>query len=158
MIICTAQLRHIPGILDLLRQVGQVHHLGRPDLFRAGAQKYGEAELLRLLEDRDRPIFVAEEDGSVLGYGFCILQRVSGDPVLEDRVTLYIDDLCVDENCRGRHIGTALYNHIARYAAGQGCGSITLNVWAFNESAMKFYEALGMKPQKIGMEMPLEEH
>jgi len=29
---------------------------------------------------------------------------------------------------------------------------VTLNVWCCNESAMKFYESLGMKPQKIGME------
>jgi ribosomal protein S18 acetylase RimI-like enzyme len=156
--ICAAEEKHIPGIIELLKQVGQVHHLGRPDLFRAGAQKYNEADLRNLLQDESRPIFIAEEDGKVRGYGFCILKVTKNDPVLVDNTTLYIDDLCVDETCRGKHIGKAVYAHIVGYAKSIGCDSVTLNVWAFNERAMGFYESLGMKPQKIGMEMRLEEN
>jgi len=157
MIICRAEEKHISGMIALLKQVEQVHHLGRPDLFRAGAQKYNETDLQELLQDEDRPIFIAQEDEKVLGYGFCILKVTKEDPVLADNTTLYIDDLCVDENCRGKHIGKAIYAHILEYAKTLRCDSVTLNVWAFNESAKKFYEALGMKPQKIGMEMLLEE-
>ena len=155
--ICKANDDHIPGMIALLRQVGQLHHLGRPDLFRAGAQKYNEADLKKLLQDESRPIFIAEENGKVLGYGFCILKITKNDPVLADNTTLYIDDLCVDENCRGRHIGKALYARILEYAHSLDCDSITLNVWAFNENAKRFYDSLGLKPQKIGMEMLLEE-
>ena len=157
MIICKAEEKHIPGMIELLKQVGQVHHLGRPDLFRAGAQKYNKEDLQKLLQDESRPIFIAEDDGKVLGYGFCILKITKNDPVLADYTTLYIDDLCVDENCRGRHIGKAVYAHIVDYAKALGYDSVTLNVWAFNENAKRFYESLGMKPQKIGMEMILEE-
>lgn len=158
MTIFRAEERHIPGMIELLKQVGQVHHLGRPDLFRAGAQKYNERDLQKLLQDESRPIFIAEADGKVLGYGFCILKVIKNDPVLADNTTLYIDDLCVDEHCRGKHIGKEIYHHIVNYAKTIGCDSITLNVWAFNESAKRFYESLGMKPQKIGMEMLLEEN
>ncbi len=158
MIICKAEEKHIPGMIELLKQVGQVHHLGRPDLFRAGAQKYNEEDLQKLLWDESRPIFIAEDDGKVLGYGFCILKITKNDPVLADHTTLYIDDLCVDESCRGRHIGKAVYAHIVDYAKALGYDSVTLNVWSFNENAKRFYESLGMKPQKIGMEMLLEEH
>ncbi len=158
MIICKAEEKYIPGMIELLKQVGQVHHLGRPDLFRAGAQKYNEEDLQKLLWDESRPIFIAEDDGKVLGYGFCILKITKNDPVLADHTTLYIDDLCVDESCRGRHIGKAVYAHIVDYAKALGYDSVTLNVWSFNENAKRFYESLGMKPQKIGMEMLLEEH
>jgi len=158
MLICKAEERHIPGMIELLKQVGQVHHLGRPDLFRAGAQKYNEEDLQMLLQVENRPIFIAEEGRKVLGYGFCILKVTRNDPVLADNTTLYIDDLCVDENCRGRHIGKAVYAHIVSYAKSIGCDSVTLNVWAFNESAKRFYKSLGLKPQKIGMEMRLEEN
>ena len=158
MTVCKAEGKHIPGMIELLKQVGQVHHLGRPDLFRSGAQKYNEMDLENLLQDESRPIFIAEEDGKVLGYGFCILKVTKYDPVLADNTTLYIDDLCVDENCRGKHIGRDIYHYIVGYARELGCDSITLNVWAFNESAKGFYESLGMKPQKIGMEMRLEEN
>lgn len=152
-----AQTQDIPGMITLLRQVGQVHHEGRPDLFRAGAQKYNAADLAALLTDPSRPIFVAVEEDRVLGYGFCVLETTENHPVLCDRKSLYIDDLCVDEGCRGQHIGARLYRHICGYAKSLSCHSVTLNVWACNESALKFYEAMGLKPQKIGMETILEE-
>lgn len=155
--ICRAETRHIPAMIDLLKQVGQVHHQGRPDLFRAGAQKYDEAALSALLKDETRPVFIAEEEHRVLGYCFCILQTISGDPVLADRKTVYIDDLCVDEASRGKHVGKVLYQHVLSFARALGFDSVTLNVWAFNESALGFYKAMGMKPQKIGMEAILEE-
>lgn len=152
-----AAAQDVPGILSLLKQVGRVHHLGRPDIFRENAQKYGASQVLAMLNSPVTPIFVAAEEGRVLGYGFCIIKTTAQDPVLTDGVSLYIDDLCVDEGCRGQHIGTALYEAICAYARQRKCRSVTLNVWCCNQPAMKFYESLGMKPQKIGMETILED-
>ena len=145
----------IPGMIELLKQVGEVHHKIRPDLFRAGAQKYSESDLLVLLQDPEHPIFVGVEDGKLLGYCFCILEEVKDNSVLCDVKNLYIDDLCVDENIRGKHVGSKLYDHVCGYAKSIGCRSVTLNVWCGNDSAMKFYESRGMKPRKIYMETPL---
>jgi len=147
-----AKQQDVPGIIALLRQVGRVHHEGRPDLFRSDAQKYSPSQILSLLNDSNTPIFVAVNEDQVLGYGFCIMEYVKDHSVLCDRTTLYIDDLCVLETCRGQHIGTKIYNEILRYAKSRGCYNVTLNVWSCNESAMKFYESLGLKPQKVGME------
>ena len=102
----------IPGMIELLKQVGEVHHKIRPDLFRDGAQKYSEADLAQLLQDESRPIFVGIEDGKMLGYCFCILEEVKDNPVLCNVRSLYIDDLCVDENIRGKHVGSKLYDHV----------------------------------------------
>lgn len=143
------------GILELLRQVGRVHHLGRPDIFRSTAQKYSASQVLAMMNDSSTPIFVAEEDGKVLGYGFCMHKVYEKDPVICDHTTLYIDDLCVHQDCRGRHIGRAIYEEILRYARMRKCYNVTLNVWSCNPGAMKFYESLGLKPQKVGMETVL---
>ena len=151
-----AEEKDIPAMIDLLKQVGRVHHEIRPDIFRAGAQKYDEAALAELLKDPVRPIFVAEEE-AVLGYCFCILEETGNHPVLEDERTLYIDDLCVDENCRRRHVGKLLYEHACRFAREQKCNTVTLNVWCGNDSAMAFYDKMGMKPRKIYMETRLED-
>ena len=145
----------IPGMIHLLQQVGQVHHDIRPDLFRCGAQKYSPSDLEQLLKDEKRPIFVGVEDGCMLGYCFCILEEVKDNPVLRDVKSLYIDDLCVDENIRGKHVGSRLYDHVCAYAKSIGCSSVTLNVWCGNDSAMRFYESRGMKPRKIYMETTL---
>ena len=116
-----AREQDIPAMISLLKQVGEVHHRIRPDIFRTGAQKYDEAALTSLLQDATRPIFIAAEGENVLGYCFCILRETRNDPVLEDERTLYIDDLCVDEQCRGQHVGKALYDHACAYARQQGC-------------------------------------
>ena len=143
----------IEGIDKLLYQVNMVHHNGRPDLFKAGGRKYTDEQLLALLADDTRPVFAAvDEEGHVLGYAFCILQQHPDDNILTDIKTLYIDDLCVDENIRGQHIGRRLYEYVKRYAKETGCYNLTLNVWACNESARKFYERCGLVPQKYGME------
>ena len=147
-----ASANDVPGILSLLRQVGSVHHQGRPDLFQANAQKYGASQVLAMLDSTTTPIFVAVEDDRVLGYGFCMIKQYHNDPVIADHTTLYIDDLCVDESCRGQHIGTALYDTICCYAKMRKCYNVTLNVWSCNDAAMGFYARQGLKPQKIGME------
>ncbi|MGN0697054.1 MAG: GNAT family N-acetyltransferase [Oscillospiraceae bacterium] len=145
--------KDIDGINRLLRQVLEVHHEGRPDLFRTGAKKYNDHELAYILANDDTPVFVAaDEADNVLGYAFCVFIQHSDDNILTDIKTLYIDDLCVDENIRGQHIGKSLYEYVLDFAKKSGCYNVTLNVWYCNENARKFYEKCGLVPQKIGME------
>ena len=152
-IIRRAEARDIPGILKLLVQVDMVHHNGRPDLFKGPATKYNAEELARIIEDDNTPVFVyISENETVVGHAFCIRKQVVGDSVLTDIKTLYVDDICVDEAARGQGVGKALYEHVKAFAKAEGFYNLTLNVWTCNPGAMKFYESMGMKPQKIGME------
>ncbi len=147
-----AQEKDMEGINRLLYQVLTVHHNGRPDLFKSDAKKYTDQELAALIRDNTRPIFVGVEEERVLGYAFCVFQQHKEDNILTDILTLYIDDLCVEESCRGQHIGRQLYAYVLDFARQQGCYNVTLNVWACNPGARKFYENCGLVPQKIGME------
>lgn len=143
----------IPRILELLVQVDMVHHVARPDLFKGPATKYNGDEIAELLPDPKKPVFVYEdESGNVLGHAFCIEKQIVGDSVLTDIKTLYVDDICVDESARGKGVGKALYEYVKQYAKSSGFYNITLNVWEGNPGAKAFYEAMGLKPQKIGME------
>ena len=148
-----AEARDIPRILELLVQVNMVHHLGRPDLFNGPATKYTEEELSELLKDETRPVFVGVgEDDVAKGHGFCVFQQHIDDNILTDVKTLYIDDICVDEKCRRQGVAESIYEAILAFAKENGCYNVTLNVWALNPGAQKFYERMGMVPQKIGME------
>ena len=149
-----ASNKDIPRIIELLHQVNMVHHVIRPDLFKPHTTKYNEQELETMLDDDSKPIFVYD-DGLVLGYAFCQVTEVRGNQLLEDIKTLYIDDICVDENARGRHIGKALYKYVRDYAKSIGCNNITLNVWEGNDSAISFYKNMGMQVQKTTMEIIL---
>jgi ribosomal protein S18 acetylase RimI-like enzyme len=151
-----AMEKDIPKISDLLSQVCLVHHNGRPDIFKVG-RKYAEEDLKMLLADENRPILVAvDENDDVMGYCFCIFQQHVDNAVLTDIKTLYIDDLCVDESLRGRHIGKELYEAAVAFAKENNCYNLTLNVWSCNPSAMRFYEKQGLLPQKVGMELILD--
>lgn len=146
--------KDIKRIIELLHQVNMVHHVIRPDLFKPYTTKYNEQELLSILDDDSKPIFVYD-DGEVKGYAFCQLSEVKDNLLLQDNKTLYIDDICVDEKDRGQHVGKALYEYVRNYAQSIGCHNITLNVWEGNDPALSFYKNMGMKVQKTTMEIIL---
>ena len=146
-----AEKKDIQGLINLLYQVDAVHNGIRPDLFKGNTSKYTEQELEEIINDNDKPIFVYD-DGKILGHAFCQISEVKNHRLLQDVKTLYIDDICVDEQSRGHHIGKALYEYVYNYAKSIGCHNITLNVWEGNDSAYNFYKQMGMHIQKTGME------
>ncbi len=149
-----ANTNDIPRIIELLHQVNMVHHKLRPDLFKPYTTKYNKEELAVLLQDEHKPVFVFD-DGQVEGYAFCQITEVKDHLLLEDAKTLYIDDICVDEQARGKHVGKSLYQYVLDYARSIGCHNITLNVWDGNDPAYSFYKNMGMQIQKTTMEVLL---
>lgn len=149
-----ANTKDIKGLIELLYQADAVHHGIRPDLFKGNTPKYDEKQLEAIIADESKPIFVYD-DGKILGHAFCQITEVRNHRLLQDIKTLYIDDICVDESARGQHIGKALYEFVRDYAKSLGCYNITLNVWGGNDSALHFYQSMGLCVQKTGMEMIL---
>jgi GNAT superfamily N-acetyltransferase len=56
---------------------------------------------------------------------------------------LYLEDLFVEPEERGRGIGQALLEHLARLAATRGCGRFEWSVLDWNADAIRFYERMG---------------
>lgn len=146
--------KDIPQVLELLHQVNMVHYEIRPDLFKPHTTKYSAEELTTLFCDESKPVFVFD-DGGVQGYAFCQVSEVKDHLLLQDNKMLYIDDICVDEKARGKHVGKALFDYVKEYAQSIGCHHITLNVWEGNEPALRFYQNMGMQVQKTTMEIIL---
>ena len=147
-----ATTNDIPRLLELLHQVNMVHYERRPDIFKPHTTKYNAEQLQDLLTQPNKAIFVYEDE-SVQGYAFVQMEDVHDDILLQDMRTLYIDDICVDEQARGKHVGKKLFDHVRAYAEKLGCGAITLNVWEGNDVAMAFYRKLGMSVRKTCMEI-----
>ena len=150
-----AKQNDIPRILDLLSQVNDVHAEGRPDFFIKGKRKYTESELRDILDDDFTPVFVCDEDDDIRGYAFCVIQDLSKCSNLHPDKSLYIDDICVDEKYRRHGVGKKLYDYVIQYAKDKNCFNVTLNVWDKNPEARMFYEKMGMKVQKVCMEVVL---
>ena len=154
-----AHTKDIPKIMELLRQVPGIHYAIRPDIFKPTTTKYTVQELSGIMADSSRPIFVAVDGSSaVQGYAFCIIKEVKDNLLLCDRLEVYIDDLCVEGNHRGEHIGSELYQHVVSYAKELKADYVTLNVWEGNNSAKAFYEAMGMAPRSTTMEINIREN
>ena len=151
-----AEEKDIPVLKTLLMEVLNIHAQGRPDIFVPNTTKYTDEELVKMISDPRTPIFVYEEDGTVLGYAFCIYKERAHSNNMTDIRTLFIDDLCVDAAARGKHVGESLYHYVKDYARANGFYHVTLNVWSFNEKAIGFYEAMGLKPMEYVMEEVLK--
>ena len=153
MTIRRANENDIPKIIDLLGQVLQIHAEIRPDIFIPGTTKYTNAELSQMLKDETKPIYVAtDENDTCVGYAFCQIREQPFSNNMVQFKSLFIDDLCVDKSTRGKHSGEKLLEHVKSEAKRLGCYEVTLNVWAGNTSAEKFYEKMGLKTKERQLE------
>ena len=153
-----AEEKDILKIMELLGQVLQIHADIRPDVFIPGTTKYSEEELKAILKDEEKPIYVAvNEEDVCIGYAFCQIQEQPFSNNMVPFKSLFIDDLCVDQQIRGKHIGDNLFEYVKSEARKLNCYEVTLNVWAGNTSAEKFYEKMGMRTKERQMEYILKD-
>ena len=151
-----AEEKDIARIRELLVQIGGMHHEARPDIFNPATPKFDANELREIMESSSRFIIVAVDDSdNVLGHLFCQIRESDGQGVVAKFKTMWIEDLCVDENIRSKGIGSLLFDAVEKLAKEQQCCSITLNVWEFNEVAKLFYERNGMSIQRYTLEKNL---
>ena len=152
-----AQNKDISKILSLLSQVLELHAHIRPDIFISGTTKYTRDELSEIIADDKRPIYVAvDESDEVIGYAFCILKEQPFSTNMVPFTSMFIDDLCVDQNARARHIGTKLFEHVKSEAKRLNCYEVSLNVWEGNEAARCFYDKMGMSVKETQMELVIK--
>ena len=140
---------------DIDRLMAQVHLLhvnGRPDLYIDVDHIYSYEQFKEMVENEDMITILAEENEKVLG--ICMITMRSKTCMIKRR-TAYMEDLCVDESCRGRGIGKALFLYAKEASVKMGAERLDLMVWDFNEDARKFYEKMGMKPQRYIYESKL---
>ncbi len=142
-------------IVSLLRQVLELHAEIRPDIFQTGTTKYTENEVVGIISNENRRTYVAVDDNdNLIGFALCEVRNIDSHNMIP-RKEMYIDDICVDGNARGKHIGSQLFEHVKQEAKKLGCYEITLNVWEGNDSAKAFYNKMQMKPKSTTMEFIL---
>ena len=113
-------------------------------------KRFGEVNMKRLLKKIDNNggnIFFAEVDGKVVGYVAGFISKQSKENLLEVIPTKLgiIDDLYVDDNYRGKQIGTTLMGKIEEYFKSIDCDSIWIEVFAPNKKAHDYYKKLEYK-------------
>ena len=129
----------------LMAQVHKIHVEGRPDLYIDVDHIYSMEQFQEMVENEDMISVVAEIDETVVGICFVSMRART---CMVKRRTAYMEDLCVDEAYRGKGVGKKLFLYAKELAVKMGAERLDLMVWDFNENARKFYESMGMKPQR----------
>lgn len=143
-----------PAYCGLLRDVHALHAENRPDIFRQDFAMPDEADFAQMIADGNMICLAADADGDVVG--MCLMEiRMPKAAHVHHRPFGWISDLCVRSDLRGRGIGTELYRAAKDEARESGLARVELMVWAFNESAVRFYEKQGMSLRSRTMEEKL---
>jgi GNAT superfamily N-acetyltransferase len=132
-----AERQDVPLVADLIRQLAKFEKLEHEvvltdDLLVAGlfgVRPYAEA-------------VIAEEDGKPIGFAL-FFHTFS---TFLARPGIYLEDLFVLPDQRGRGVGRALLGHLAHLAVERGCGRLEWAVLNWNQEAIRFYERLGARP------------
>ena len=141
---------------ELRKQLNDLHVAGKPEIFRPGFPKELADYVYAIFDDPDRKIVVAERDGVVCG--FAVLHHVvrPETPYMFERDYLDVDEFGVDGQVRRQGVGTALIAFIRAYAKARGFRRIELNMWEFNQEALKFYESIGFSTYRRYMEFTVD--
>ena len=148
------EVKDYQELVKLVYQVHKLHCEHRPDIYLDGnplPRNYFE----NMLNDENSLNIVFEEDERVIGLLMASMKRNNAIPIARERITYFIDDIVVDSNHRRKGIGRSLYEYLVNKAKNDNADAIELNVWAFNNAALKFYESLGMSVKNMKLEKVL---
>ena len=148
-----ADERDLERVNELRRQVNDLHVEGRPDVFKPGFNEQLKNYVYTVYNDPCKDIAVAEKDGVICGYA--VLNRFTKPetPFMYERSYVDVDEFGVDKAFRRQGIGRALMEYIRTYAKDNDFDRIELNMWEFNEGALRFYEDIGFGTYRRYMEM-----
>ncbi|HIT33100.1 MAG TPA: GNAT family N-acetyltransferase [Candidatus Faecousia intestinigallinarum] len=141
-----------PAADALMQQLHQIHLQNRPDLFRPFLHPYTRGKFVEMTADSGHICLAAVEDAQIVGICLVSIRTRSN---MVDMLSAYVDDLVVNPAYQRRGIAAALLEEVQTRAKAKGAQRLDLMVWSFNKSALRFYQALGMTPQRYILEKEL---
>ena len=135
----------LEAVNALLHQSSLLHSEGVPDFF-AGHEMTLSADAFakHLAEDNTILLCAENDDSRVCGVCHISLHNRSGFVELKNA---HIENIVVDETCRGQGIGHALMAEAEKRAKEWGAVHLNLLCWDFNDGAYRLYQSLGMRPK-----------
>ena len=148
-----ARREELERVNELRRMVNEVHVAGRPDIFKPGFCEALKQHVYDELDGADSDVLVALIDGAVCGFSTVQYIRRPESPYTLARDFYRVEEFGVDAACRRRGVASALVAYMKKDARDKGFERLELDVWAFNEGALAFYEAAGFSTYRRYMEM-----
>ena len=155
MLVRFAREEELDRVNELRKQVNDLHVAGKPDVFKPGFSDELRDYIHVIWADPEKEIVVAEQEGKICGFAVLNHIRRPENPFMYERDFLDIDEFCVDSACRRQGVASAMIEFIKNFAKEKGYRRLELNMWEFNQDALRFYEAAGFATFRRYMEMML---
>ena len=138
-----------PAVNAMAKQVHAMHVAWRPDLYDMIPELYPQERFFQAVEEKQ--LYVAKLSGTVVGYTLLLVRDVAHPGTVKRRV-MRIDEICVEESCRGQGIGREMMTDIRALARAFGCRDLQLCVYPQNDAAVAFYQKCGFTIRSIDMQ------
>lgn len=147
-----AKREDLVRINQLRWQVNAIHCEARPDIFRSGFCDEMRDFIYDIWEFDNSDVIAAVRDDVICGFA-CVEYITEPLSAFQWKRSFYhVSEFCVDSEYRRQGIGTELFAFIREHARSMGLDKIELDVWEFNDTALKFYESLGFRTYRRYME------
>lgn len=137
---------------ELRKIVNEIHCTGRPDIFKGGFCKELQEFIYTLWESDTSDVIVVLRDDDICGYACVDYVERPESPYNLSRRFYHINEFGVDEKYRRQGVATELFNFIKKEATAKNFDKIELDMWEFNDGALKFYESIGFVTYRRFME------
>lgn len=144
-----AQSADREAVERMARQVHAMHVTWRPDIYEIAAELYPEERFQAAVSNRE--LYAAKLGGVVVGYVLVRIRNVQAPGLVKRRVML-LDEICVEESCRGQGIGKNMMEDVHALAKAFGCTDLQLGVYPQNDGAVAFYQKCGFTIRSIDMQ------
>ncbi len=152
-IIRHATIKDYEKIAEFSKLIALHHVKNRPDILKK-APELTKREYKKTLKNKNCRVLIAEIDGKPAAYCKTFIKKV-GNEHWTDIKLVHVYEMYVDISFRQQGVASSLLDEIKKIANEIGATQIELDVWSFNEAAIKLYQKSGYTPQRIKMELKL---
>lgn len=147
-----AKREELESVNQIRKQVSSLHSNGRPDICSKDFSKEMQDEIYSLWELDNCDVLVAIKNDSICGFASVEYIDRPSSPYMNARKYYHIKEFGVDEKFRRQKIATELFEFIKMQAKERNFEKLELDVFEFNEGAVKFYESVGFCTYRRYME------
>ncbi len=155
-VIRPAREADLPALASIHTSIHEPHARALPEIFRPVLPEQIEPYLASFLNQPEMGLFLAEQEGTVIGSAGVLLREAPDTPGFQPRRFAVVDFIGVHPGFRRLGVARALMEHVQGWSQASGAGQIELNVWEFNSGAVRLYEELGYSRVMRRMWKPLQ--
>jgi ribosomal protein S18 acetylase RimI-like enzyme len=131
-------------LFELFSETQTMHYVGMPDFFKpAKKDKFFYTYFDEVIKSEDKHLIIGFDNDKPFGYIYYVISKLPQNVYRTEERIIYINHIVVKKSYQGRGLGRALINHAMHVANKEKIKKIGLDVWLFNEGAIKFFHSQG---------------